>query len=256
MIGFNGLGKHGRLGNQMFQYAALKGIAEKHDYKWCIPPSNFSQPYYEHQLFKIFNLHSLKKVGYVPDDYPLIIETDFYFDDYLFSNCPDNVNLGGFFQTEKYFKHIKDSIKKDFKFKDNILGPCEKIINKFGDCISLHIRRADYISINQFLDIEYYIKALSYFEDEKVLVFSDDTKWCREQELFQSDRFFISPFNNGIDLCLMSLCSGHIIANSSFSWWGAWLSNSSTVISPSKWFHNDPTRNDIKDIIPDNWIKI
>jgi hypothetical protein len=252
MIGFNGLGRHGRLGNQMFQYAALRGIAAKHNYDWCIPPSNFRQPYYDHQLFELFNLKSLKYIGYVPDNYPLIVETDFYFDSGLFSNCPDNINLGGFFQTEKYFKHIKNSIKEDFTFKDNIINPCKKIINKFEDCLSLHIRRNDYINIKEFLGIDYYTKALSYFNNKKVIVFSDDTKWCEKQELFQSNRFFISPFNNAIDLCLMTLCSGHIISNSSFSWWGAWLSNSSTIISPNKWFGN----NSIKDIIPKDWIVI
>ena len=256
MIGFNELGKFGRLGNQMFQYASLKGIAEKHHYEWCIPPSNFNHPDYEHQLFEIFNLISLKNIGYVPKHYPLVLETKYpNFDAELLSNCPDNINLGGYFQTEKYFKHIKKEIKEDFTFKNNIIEPCKKIINKFKDCISIHIRRKDFVSMNESLSIEYYSKALSYFNNQKVIIFSDDKNWCKEQELFQSSRFFISPFNNATDLCLMTLCSGHIIANSSFSWWGAWLSNSNTIICPSKWFSNDLIQNP-RDIIVENWIKI
>ena len=78
MIGFNGLGKHGRLGNQMFQYAALKGISAKHNYDWCIPPSEFNNADYDHQLLKIFNLYSLQNIQYVPNNYPLVAEEGFY----------------------------------------------------------------------------------------------------------------------------------------------------------------------------------
>lgn len=255
MIGFNGLGRFGRLGNQMFQYAALKGIAAKHNYEWCIPPSNFKNPYYDHQLFEIFNLDSLKNIQYLPEDYPLVAEEGFYFDLELFNYCPNNINLGGFFQTPKYFHHIENEIKNDFTFKNQIQILCEKIMNRLGNCISIHIRRTDYVAENNALSINYYSKALEYFENTKVIIFTDDMKWCKEQELFQSNRFFISPFqNNAVDLCLMTLCSGHIIANSSFSWWGAWLANSKTIVSPSKWFLKE--EKNTKDIIPEDWIQI
>lgn len=259
MIGFNGLGKHGRLGNQMFQYAALKGIAAKHNYDWCIPLSNFNNPDYDHQLLKIFNLYSLQNIQYVPNNYPLVAEEGFYFDKDLFNYCPDNINLGGFFQTPKYFQHIESEIRNDFTFKNEIIILCKKIMSRLGNCISIHIRRTDYVAENSALSMNYYSKALEYFENTKVIIFTDDIKWCKEQELFQSNRFFISPFqSNAIDLCLMTLCSGHIIANSSFSWWGAWLSNSKTIISPSKWFGKEENGNqkDTRDIIPKNWIRI
>lgn len=259
MIGFNGLGKHGRLGNQMFQYAGLKGIATKHNYEWCIPPSDFKNSIYDHQLFKVFNLYSLKNIRYVPNNYPLITEYGFHFDSELFNHCPDNINLGGFLQTPKYFQHIQHEIKNDFTFKNEILILCKKIMNRLGNCISIHIRRTDYVAENNVLSIDYYLKALEYFDDTKVIVFTDDIKWCKEQKLFQSNRFFISPFqDNAVDLCLMSLCSGHIIANSTFSWWGSWLSDSKIVVSPSKWFGKEANGNqkDTMDIIPSDWIKI
>lgn len=256
MIGFNGLGRNGLLGNQMFQYAALKGIAARHNYEWCIPPNNFRNHSWEHilELSEVFTLNSAKNIQYLPNEYPLVVETDFYFDSGLFSNCPDNINLGGYFQTEKYFKHIEKEIREDFTFKNNIMDPCRRMMNKLGDRVSIHIRRADYMKENEFLGLQYYSKALSHFKNENFIIFSDDTQWCKEQELFSSDRFFVSSFNKFIDLCLMSLCSGHIIANSTFSWWGAWLSNSSTIISPNKWFGRK--ENDTQDVIPDNWIKI
>lgn len=259
MLAFNYLGKLGRLGNQMFQYAALKGIAAKHNYEWCIPPSNFNHPYYEHQLFEIFNLNSLKNINYLPENYPLLLELKFesaiYFDNDILNNCPDNIILGGYFQSEKYFKHIENEIRQDFTFNNQLLNFCQKIIEEFENCISIHIRRTDFIPINMCLDIDYYLKGLKYFDNEKVIVFSDDIEWCKNQEIFQSERFFISPFeNNSIDLCLMTLCSGHIIANSTFSWWGAWLSNSKKIVAPSKWYSK--TKEDTKDIVPESWIKI
>lgn len=263
MIGFNYLGKHGRLANQMFEYAALKGISSNHNYDWCIPPSNYMNPYYDHQLFEIFNLTSLKNVGYISKDYHTVQERGFEFDEKLFNECPDNVNLHGYFQTEKYFKHIAKEIKKDFSFKDEILNPCKETIESFGNCISLHVRRTDYITNSVEhppLEIEYYKKSLEYFDNSKmVIVFSDDTEWCKQQEIFSSDRFLISESgNNAVDLCLMSLCDEHIIANSSFSWWGAWLANSNKVIAPFKWFgtKGNTSKNNTKDLIPENWIKI
>lgn len=263
MIGFNYIGKYGRLANQMFQYSALKGIASKYGYDWCIPPSNFNNPYHDHQLFEIFNLTSLKNISYIPQNYPTIQERGFHFDQDLFDKCPDNINLHGYFQTEKYFKHIEDEIRQDFSFKSEIVNPCTEMMNELGDCISLHVRRTDYVSNcidHPPLDIEYYIQALKYFDDNtNVIIFSDDIEWCKKQEIFESERFLVSESNdNAVDLCLMTLCSGHIIANSSYSWWGAWLSNSKTKIAPIKWFgtQGNTAKNNTKDLIPKNWIKI
>jgi hypothetical protein len=263
MIGFNYLGKQGRLANQMFQYSALKGIARKHGYTWCIPPSNFSNPYYEHQLFEIFNLPSLTNISYLPQDFPIIQERGFEFDEKLFETCPDNINLYGYFQTEKYFKHIENEIREDFSFKDEIIDPCKKMIDELGDCISLHVRRTDYVSNcieHPPLSLDYYSQALNYFdENARVIIFSDDVDWCKAQEIFKSDRFLISESkNNAIDLCLMTLCNGHIIANSSYSWWGCWLSNSIVKIAPTKWFGTtgDTAKNNTKDLIPSDWIVI
>ena len=85
-------------------------------------------------------------------------------------------------------------------------------------------------------------------------MFSDDPAWCQNQDLFSDDRFMISEnTDNRVDLCLMSLCNDFIIANSSFSWWGAWLANGDTVVAPREWFTNDLNT---CDLIPDRWIRI
>lgn len=257
MIGFNHLGRHGRLGNQMFQYAALRGISSLKGYDFCIPNSDFRSEWEDHQLFLAFELPNLKRMKILPDYY--YQEKQFHYDPDYVNNCPDNVSLHGYFQSEKYFKHIEDSIREDFKFKANIIDACEEFFN-YEQMISLHIRRTDYVSnsVNHPpCPLTYYEESLKKFDSEiPVMIFSDDVQWCKKQDLFSSDRFLISENKwNLVDLCLMSMCSHHIIANSSFSWWGAWLSKSKNVIAPSKWFGTtgDTAKNNICDLFPEEW---
>tara|TARA_B100000965_G_scaffold273881_1_gene231903 strand:- start:5012 stop:5800 length:789 start_codon:yes stop_codon:yes gene_type:complete len=260
MIGFNALGKLGRLGNQMFQFASLKGIARNRGYNFCFPPSNNQHEYQDHQLlipFKLISTNELN-VQYIDNERPSVVENGFGFDKNLYDTCPDWVSLQGFFQTEKYFKNIKSEIKKDFEFKDDIRIPCEEMVSTLDSPIALHIRRTDYITNpnHTCLGLDYYERALKEFDDQPVLIFSDDPKWCQEQKLFEDDRFMISQDNDQyIDMCLMTMCDGHIIANSSFSWWGAWLSNSSKVIAPKGWFEGSNNSHlDTKDIYCTDWI--
>ena len=274
MIGFNALGYLGRLGNRMFQYASLKGIARNRKYEYCFPSvgsgaewKNVEQYYQEinegkvgHILLQPFTMegNSQLNLQYIDKSRPVLQEKTFAFDEELFNTCPDWVDIRGFFQTEKYFKHIRDEIKKDFTFRDEIINPCKEMVSGIDDPISLHIRRTDYItnSNHSTLELDYYESALSNFDsDATILVFSDDPDWCNQQELFSDDRFMIAEGNSGyVDMCLMSLCSGHIIANSSFSWWGAWLSDSKQVIAPSQWFTGSNNDNiDTKDIYCDGW---
>jgi hypothetical protein len=252
MIGFNSLGHLGRLGNQMFQYASLKGIARNNHYEYCIPQS-------DHELFNCFTLKNFSplNIQYIDPNRPTVQEKSFSFDENLFNNCPSWVNLFGFFQTEKYFKHIEKEIKEDFTFIDSILQPAREAISCFENPVALHVRRTDYLTNpnHNVLPLEYYDNAIKKFDNQQIIVFTDDPKWAFKQELFDDDRFVISENNsNYVDLCLMTLCSGHIIANSSFSWWGAWLSNSERVIAPTGWFDGaNNSHLDTKDLIPSEW---
>lgn len=263
MIGFNALGQLGRLGNQMFQFASLKGIARNREYEYCIPPTKSENEWTDHQLFNPFKLSNTNRlnVQFIDFDRPTLVESKFSFDQKLFDECPDWVSIQGYFQSEKYFKHIREEIKGDFEFKDEILIPCKKMISNVDNPIALHIRRTDYITNPNHtpLKMDYYEKALEEFnENSTILVFSDDSEWCNKQEIFSNDRFLIAEGNsNYVDLCLMTLCSGHIIANSSFSWWGAWLSESKKIIAPSGWFGGSKNEHlDTKDLIPENWVVI
>lgn len=260
MIGFNHLGRHGRLGNQMFQYAGLRGIAAEHGYDFCIPPSDFQDQWTDHQLFECFKLTGLTNIGVCPG--PYVQEEHFHFDKNLFDKMPDGHNVYGYLQSEKWFKHIESEIREDFEFKNNIKEPCQEMIGSVDRPVALHVRRGDYITNcdnHPPCTKDYYDRALSHFDsDRTVVVFSDDPAWCNEQ--FVEDRFLISEGGDNVaDLCMMSLCHDFIIANSSFSWWGSWLSTNSdkTIIAPNRWFGDGYTKDhDTSDLYCPNWKSI
>jgi hypothetical protein len=265
MIGFNYLGKLGQLGNQMFQYAAVKGIAANRGCNYCIPNHNevlvdVLGNNLKIELFNVFKMYncSALNIQTIDQSRPTVEESGFHFDESIFNECPDWVNLFGFYQTEKYFKNIEEEIRQDFEFIDEYQKPCEEMISNVDKPIAIHIRRGDFLKNSgnhHNLSISYYEKALSMFDDDRnAIIFSDDPVWCKEQDLFSDDRFLVSEGNSSyVDLCLMSLCSDFIIANSTFSWWGAWLANKGKVVAPSVWFGPNNAHLDIKDLYPEGW---
>lgn len=282
MLAFNQIGNLGRLGNQMFEYAALRGIAHNRGYEWCIPPFHLNG-IENYSLHKCFKLESVKdsNIDY-RQDFQYVAERFYHFDEELFNTCPDNVSLHGFFQSEKYFKNIEDSIRLDFTFHDEHYLPCKDMMNTFEgqEPIMLHVRRGDpnlvdprgfkwaYVNCSDqhpLQTIDYYRSALEYFKDDQpVIVFSDSPEWVKEQEFFSGDRFYISEpvdkYSDGSytpysDLCLMSLCSHAIIANSSMSWWGSWLikNPNKVIISPKNWFGPKYADKNTKDLYCSDW---
>ena len=259
MIGFNALGQLGRLGNQMFQFASLKGIARHRGFNFCFPPSANKNEWTDHQLLIPFKLRSTNELNiqYIDFDRPTIHEQGFTFNKDLFDNCPDWITLQGFFQTEKYFKHIEKQIRKDFTFKDEIKDECDDLIKQFTNPIALHIRRGDFVWNNKNhppLSLDYYESALKLFDsDREVIIFSDDTEWCKNQDIFADDRFAVAEGGDQFyDMCLMSMCDDFIIANSTFSWWGAWLGNRGKVVAPKQWF-GEALSHDTKDLYCKGW---
>jgi len=280
VIGFNHIGTIGRFGNQMFQYAALKGVAANRGFEYTIPPKDSKIQIDNYGLLDAFNLDTNKNIDWIIAT-EVVQESHFHFDEKLFNECPDDSTIYGFFQSEKYFKHIEEDIRKDFTFKDNWLNPCKEFREQLGEeVIFLHVRRGDpnladkrgfkwaYVNIQSqhpVQTLEYYEKALAEFNDDlPVVVFSDSIDWCKEQDIFKSDRFMFSEpedkHSDGalvpyLDMCLMSLCDHAIIANSSMSWWGAWLIKNSNkkVIAPSMWFGSDYADKDTKDLYCEGW---
>jgi len=277
MIGNNRIGCNGRLGNQMFQYASMRGIASVKGFDWVVPPEDYDHTA-NYALFETFKMTNVQdnNIGFVKGN--ILKETIHCFDKNLVDSCSDDTDLDGFFQTEKYFENIADEIRSDFTFKNEYLKPCKEFIDSLETTpIFLHIRRGDAIGKEHYHPVapmSYYVEALKRFdEDTPCFVFSDDLDWCKSQDLFKSDKFL---FNDNIerydyqsmdgsgsmqytllphvDLCLMSLCSGAIIVNSSFSWWGAWLQNNrGKVIASKPWFGPSASHLDTSDVVPDHW---
>jgi hypothetical protein len=221
MITHRSIGKQGRLGNQMFQYASTIGIAKKYNYDYCFHNNHVLNSYFN-LSYQLCDYNVIKNFKDIEDAGP---NTEYH----------DNTTFHGYFQSENYFKHCSNFIKKEFEFKDNIKKTVDVWLGN-KTYIAMHIRRSDYLSKSDFhtnLSLEWYNTAKQYFKDQNVLIFSDDKPWCKES--FPIDT--LSPFeSDGEDLYAMTKCTGHIIANSSFSWWGAYLANSKKIIMPKEWF--------------------
>lgn len=255
----NHLGNNGHLGNQMFQYAAVKSLAKKYNTDFCIPPNDIFGKHYYQDLFSNIDEAFDLKCDRAIKDYPVAQEKTFEYDEeFVESLSGGDYNLIGFFQSEKYFANIADELRtKDFLFRDEIVKNCSEIVDVYKGSIAVHIRRNDFLKNpnHPVQSNDYYSSALKEFPDDiPVLVFSDDPEWCMEQEIFSDDRFLVSETNDAYyDLYIMSKCDYHVICNSTFSWWGAWLADSKNVIAPKKWFGGDCINHNTKDLYLDHW---
>jgi hypothetical protein len=246
----------GGLGNILFSLSTAYALSKKYnlDLKLCYnhtgylhtPPSIYKN--------NIFN--SFKELG-EKTNFQLINQIKF---DFYEIEIPKNTNvfLNGYFQSENNFLNFKnDLITK--------LSPQEKnkkiLLDKYPDLkldrtVSVHVRKGNYKNLQEFhplLSKEYYFKALENFIDHKIFIFSDDIESC--YDIFKRyDCAFIKNDFDLDDLYCMSLCKNNIIANSTFSWWGAWLNQNlnKKVIAPSTWFGSKMTFTS-KDIIPKEW---
>ncbi|MBI5325182.1 MAG: alpha-1,2-fucosyltransferase [Ignavibacteriae bacterium] len=194
-------------------------------------------------------------------------EPHFHFDERFF-NLPASIYINGYWQSEKYFNKIISVLRKEFTYREPIEKINKEIADKIQSCnsISIHIRRGDYISnkltylTHGVCGIEYYVNAINIIskkvEKPNFFVFSDEPEWAVENLKTNYPINIInhnSQQNDFEDMRLLSLCKHHIIANSTFSWWGAWLSGNENkiVIAPKKWFNE--YKADTKDIYPDKW---
>lgn len=283
----------GGLGNQMFQYAAAKqlavinGVELKLDISFLQKKTDeYTQRHFELGNFKgDFLIASQKEVDsylkhidnrffrvahrMLPNlfKYTYIAESGHQFHP-EFLKYPDNTYLNGFWQSELYFKNIAQQIRADFTFNDKVIGLSrnwrDKILNV--NSVSLHVRRGDYVSLSSanifhgVCSIEYYKQAvqkiIATVGDVELFIFSDDLEWCRQNLVFNMPTHFVNTNDTFQDLYLMTQCKHNIIANSSFSWWGAWLNANSNklVIAPKQWFAD--TSVNTKDMIPCSWIKL
>ena len=258
-ISFNYLGNLGHLGNQMFQYAALIGLSKKYNRQFCIPhQKTFGGAYYTELRSNIYNAFDISPIQGI-SRFPTVDEGQFHFNEELFNNFPaQDINLHGFFQSDKWFSHAETEVREAFTFKSEYREVAEEMRKQLsGEIIAIHVRRTDYLTNpnHEALGLDYYESAIVELpQDCKVIVFTDDPEWAKVQELFPDDRFFVSETDCAYtDMCLMSLCDYHIIGNSTFSWWGAWLSDSKQVIAPKQWFGAPLGGNDLTDLYCEGW---
>ena len=280
MITFNNIGYAGRLGNQMFQIAALYGLAYKNNYAVSIPVKKnqqikpdgcldvFTNKWisYKLDLLNCFNISIHDNNGICSKNQ---YKESFHHFDEKFFDIKDDTNIDGYFQSELYFSHIRQKIQSIFTFREEIYKSAKSIYTDSTTAedrktVSIHVRRGDYLGIqNQFpiMSADYYQRALNTLppDDYKYFIFSDDIAWCKS--VFGDDDEnikYLDKTTHYIDMCLMSMCDHNIIGNSTFGWWGAWLNKNKNkiVISPKQWFGQDLNHLNVKDLIPIEWIKI
>ena len=281
---------HGRLGNQMFQYAAARALAHRQGTTVALD-SRSAELRGEGVLTRVFDLPlsapdavpPLKQqaplryalwrglgrglglaprfrrergLGYNPD----------------FTSWGDGSYLHGYWQSEKYFAEIQDLIRADFTFPDFSNSQNAEMAARIaeGNAISLHVRRGDYVALaaHVLCDQAYYEAALArvlnavpggFAQTPTVYVFSDDPDWAKTNLPLPCNKVvvdFNGPETDFEDMRLMSLCEHNIIGNSSFSWWAAWLNTTADkrVAGPAKWFGDPKLQN--PDILPADWLQI
>lgn len=281
----------GGLGNQMFQYAVAKALAARNNDSFKMDISFYPKQTlrkYELSLFNIeeniaseeecvelrgkedfwFKLKSKlglsirRPVAYREE---LAKELTFFQESIFY--LKGDVYLSGFWQNEAYFKSIREQLLANFTSKQNICEKAKSLLEmiKSSNSVSLHVRRGDYVKNkisnlhHGVCDIDYLKKAMAIIdmkvENPKYFIFSDDIEWCEEQISFLENKVFVTKTKNAVeDLELMRFCRHNIIANSTFSWWGAWLNTNvdKLVIAPSRWF----AYTDKCNILPQEWIKV
>jgi hypothetical protein len=275
----------GGLGNQMFQYAAGRRLAIRHGTELVLDLGYLAKHARDDfaRHFELDCFHIVGKRVTEPVDggrgqrllrlgrshaFRRLRERGGRFQPAALES-PDNTLLIGYWQSEKYFKDEEAQIRRDFAFAAPLSPEKSAVAQTIGEnAVSVHIRRGDYVShaaANKFhglLPLEYYERAAAVItdrtKDPHFIVISDEPAWCRTHITLPGVTTFVgdTPGPGHEDMQLMSLCRHHIIANSSFSWWGAWLNarDDKIVVAPRRWF-TDESR-DTRDLAPESWIRL
>lgn len=280
-------------GNQLFQYAAGKRLAYKHHTVLKLDIAEFEKKKHRKFILDKFKIKatyaswdeikSFYKFSYClpelvrpplhnilkPFFKNIAYEKHFHFDNNILS-AGDNIYLVGFWQSEKYFLDIEEIIREEFELRDGLAKKSQELLRKIKNTnsVSISIRRGDFVSdhnINQrhgVLDLSYYKRAIDFIvknvRNPHFFIFSDDMLWVKENIKLSYPSTCVDinlPHNIHEDLILGSYCQYNIIANSTFSWWVAWLNNNKEkiVIAPQKWFNQ--LNYNTKDLIPKSWLR-
>lgn len=277
----------GGLGNQLFQYSVGRALAEKSmtqlklDTSWygVVPDRQYDLHYFaisgevatHKEIRRLKGGFGAKISGLLgkPATRSVITEQFFHFDPDILE-LGDNVYLDGYWQSPKYFESIASTIRKEFSLKDEPKGQNKHYAESISNtaAVSLHVRRGDYVANKKFNDfhgtspLAYYAAAVAYIakkvQSPHFFIFSDDPQWTKENLKFDYPTTYITGNEKAgqEDLRLMSMCKHFIVANSTFSWWGAWLGGNKNkiIIAPKEWFKDKAQ--DTKDLIPESWVRL
>lgn len=247
----------GGLGNQLFMVAIVYSIAYKYGLIPIFKHINISSSIFKNRPTYFDNI--LKKITVIdPEEYNKIEFTEINEQKSRKHNfnIDGSYKLTGYYQSEKHFIEYKEEIYNLFKLEDIYMDKIRNIYNSIKEehknktTVSLHVRRGDYLKLSHFhtnLDNKYYDKAVRLFDNDILcIIFSDDIEWCKDNMKYRNMYICenipdIGIPNDVTELMLMSMCDNNIIANSTFSWWGAWLNRNpdKKVIAPRNWFVND-----------------
>jgi len=251
----------GGLGNMMFQIATSYCVSLRDNKEMICDIRDVQMPHKPY-TFYIDNIFRNVKFSDTLPNLNHMGEGGFHYTP--IPKIGGNIKLIGHFQSEKYFidhrNEILNLFQIDEKTKTYLLEKYGDIINQ--DTCSIHVRRGDYLGLpshHPIQPINYYKNAIKIIGEEKhFVIFSDDIQWCKENFEFLKNKTFISDNKDYEDLYLMSMCKNNIIANSTFSWWGAWLNNNENkqVVIPSEWFGISNSHLNTNDLYCNKWIKL
>ena len=257
--GFHNFG----LCNQLFQIATVVSYAHDNNFDAVFPMLNDTNHYgnYRENIFRNLNINDS-----MPENHGIYVEPRFAYTPIPVAPTSFIIK-DSYCQSEKYFKHNRQLILDTFGPRDEDLEYIEK---KYGDVlkentVSCHIRRGDFTTLHEshpcLYDTGYYDNALNEIDHSVMVVFSDDIEWC-ESFFANRDAIFVRE-EDYLDLYIMSMCKHNIIANSTFSWWGAWFNQNpdKKVTAPLSWFGNDKPHggrggHSEDDLIPENWVRL
>ena len=278
----------GGLGNQMFQYAVGRALSARHSAPLLLDIRGLANDPLRRYALPSFRISAalatdadmpreLGRIGRRLHRLPRwltgnrrFVEQGFPFDPAIAALKPP-VHLAGNWQSEKYFADQAELIRADFQLLEPLTPDREAIASEIADraVVSVHVRRGDYANnpaTNAYhgtCEPDWYAKAQQLIEQQvsspAYVVFSDDPDWARTNLPFLAGALFVDPSTDGRDeqdMHLMARCHHHIIANSSFSWWGAWLNPrpDKVVIGPRQWFRSP--KHDTRDLLPQDWIRL
>lgn len=257
----------GGLGNMLFQMAATIAFAKANNTQASFPNIQSHLNYLNNE--KEYNpslkhseeyLNLFQNILY--EGHPPSIRYCEYPFEYVDVVAPNNCVISGFFQSEKYFKTYRLEILNYFTPSDliqsKIVSVCTKLPKTYN---AIHVRRGDYLKNPNYhfnLPFDYYVNGIKLLNStHPYVIFSDDIEWCKNN-FIGKDFIFMDTEKDYIELFVMANANNFIISNSSFSWWGAWLSQKENkkVIAPINWFGPHAAHINTKDIIPEEWIKI